>query len=1059
MSFNDEIVKLQRTRRAYLRFALEENNPARTWYGAVDRRYGKADDSTGIVPVYGTVVRFGQVQRSLANFLYSLEVPNVSVELLDPDGEWRAYVGGTTDHLINRNISLWLRVHDDLGDSVFEDRLSIMQVRKPSFLPGGRIQLDCQVASGGFLGDKIPRRFITTSDWSNAPVESQGLPVNIIYGELHNEVVPFTFGTGEGGSTGPGGGIPGQVVSLGRFYPLRDTAPGSAQRDLENFHGLSSAKGNWGSKNVTTNIMSRNKGDQLSNGDTFNYQFESTDPATAERHGGCMFLYELTAPISIQGTLDLCFPKQGNYPYAPDKEMHWAVHAYVTIGRTGQVRGVLLNNYWEPIGVNNLPGHNDAQTMQLASPVPINTVLGQKGDIVVVEIGIVQYNVPPTAPYGNASTIWWGTKSNDGTPLADLVRGIRPTVKSIFGYLDFGQSPPLGASWIEFDAGNASVPPTSPYTGDPASPTPMPECDSEEEGAISSDGGAVRAVRVGGYVVSPESTTEEFPPISAPVISGGVVGPGGSLTVRYVVTAIQDIPGAPIPQSYQNRTNHIGETNPSNVLTITNAPTKPGTSAVGGSYGTGNYVHIEWDLVPGATTYRVYRKRSGIDADFYLIDAWSGSGTDAFNPDGKGHYNDGEISGRSEYDIPKRDSTPPDTNQSGSGTVTSPAQINNIYVLAGHALKEVTEVYVHKPVLITTPVESATSGDSTDTPVRSDPVPVLQTEGVDYEQRWIDINGNRYHVLIFNQAQISETCEYYEITANVKGIETNGDGTGTLITDAVDVVEHFMLNWILNSYRSSQGPYAPPGGPWFTDVPYAPGLWDFAAAATAKATSANRIDGGYQFAGILDRVVEVRELIRELLFSGDLTLAFSDQGSGVSGAWSLGMLSLNVDPMTLPHYDASDIILATTFEISVEVDLQVNVIPFFSGPYTQTVNVNKVRPGGGWLISGELRDFESISLYGLAVSEPLYLRWVRDPATALDVITHYLSYLRFPPLLARHRAGLQPILEIPGSLVTISHPDGVGGPWNRHLCQIIRNDVDADRLVSDVSLMSFQFLL
>ena len=89
-------------------------------------------------------------------------------------------------------------------------------------------------------------------------------------------------------------------------------------------------------------------------------------------------------------------------------------------------------------------------------------------------------------------------------------------------------------------------------------------------------------------------------------------------------------------------------------------------------------------------------------------------------------------------------------------------------------------------------------------------------------------------MLVFNEPQVSDTCEYYEVTANVKGIETNGNGTGTLLTNADDIFEHAMLNWILNSYQSSVGPYAPPGGPWFTDVPYAPGIWDHTASSPPR---------------------------------------------------------------------------------------------------------------------------------------------------------------------------------------------------------------------------------
>ena len=190
MAFQAEIEKLARTRRAYLRFALAENRPDRLWTGSVDRRYGKVGDAQGIVPVVATVSRFGTIQRSLANFLYSLEVPNVSIELFDPEREWHALAGGADDQITYRNLSLWLRVLDDVLNP-YDQRVAVAQIRKPSFPSGGKVTLDCQVASGNFLGAKVPRRFITTEDFPNAPVESQGLPVPIIYGVRSNKVSSF----------------------------------------------------------------------------------------------------------------------------------------------------------------------------------------------------------------------------------------------------------------------------------------------------------------------------------------------------------------------------------------------------------------------------------------------------------------------------------------------------------------------------------------------------------------------------------------------------------------------------------------------------------------------------------------------------------------------------------------------------------------------------------------------------------------------------------------------------------------------------------------------------
>ena len=238
------------------------------------------------------------------------------------------------------------------------------------------------------------------------------------------------------------------------------------------------------------------------------------------------------------------------------------------------------------------------------------------------------------------------------------------------------------------------------------------------------------------------------------------------------------------------------------------------------------------------------------------------------------------------------------------------------------------------------------------------------TAGKDYRAEIRDINGHRYHVLVFSKPQVSDTCEYYEVTANVKGIETNGNGTGTLLTNADDIFEHAMLNWILNSYQSSVGPYAPPGGPWFTDVPYAPGIWDHDSVVAAKAVAASRLAGGYKGAGTLDEVIEAREWIREMLVSFDLELYFNNN-IGASGAWSVCRFNPSASRASLPHWDAGvDAILRDSFGIDVAVEQMINVMPFFGGPTTQRMDAKSGVPqaasGGGWRVSGEARSDASI---------------------------------------------------------------------------------------------------
>lgn len=735
MSFIDEIAKLARTRRAYLRFAQEEN-PDRPWAGLTDRRYAKVDDAQSLVPLLGTVSRFGTIQRSLATFLTGLEVPNVSIELFDPDRQWRSLIGGpgqdADDFLTYRALSLWLRVLDD-ARAPLDQRVGVAHIRKVSFPSGGKVQFDCQVASGSFLGDKVPRRLITTEDWPDCPAEVRGLPVPVIYGRRHNNVNPFPVG-------------------------------GSHEED---------------------------------------------------------------------------------------------------------------------------------------------------------EVD---------------------TRFHEGTPDVDPEEG------------------------------------TDPVAGDPANPDPTPECAPDHESG-SPSGGAVRALLVGTY--TPPGADVGVTPCGKPVF-GTVEALAAALQAsKDAGTLFSD--GWPPCIGYadtQGVVDHVGP-----------IPTDPAGMAALIGYADMNC------LVYG---------------------------------------------------------------ECGHGGAQP---LKNAYVLAGHALKAVNDVYVLKPVAI-----QNFSGSGDDSATRSDKVQVRMTEGVDYVQGWVDIHGNRYHGIAFMKAQVSETCEYYEVTANVEGIETVGDGSGTLLENADDIVEHAMLNWILNSYHS---------GNWATDVSYAPGIWDHSSVEKVKAIAAQRIPGGYKGGGTLDVVIEAREWLRELLISYDLELYFNNNSSPghANGAWSLSRFDPNTPLDTIPIWDARvDSILKDSFSTDIAIDRMINVLPFFAGPTTERLDTSsqqQQRPeGGGWHISGEFKDDApggSIERYGIAKSDPIYLKWTDDPATAADVMAHYLRYQERPPIPASLRIGLQALQSPLGSLVRVTHPDGPGSAegWVERICKVVRSDIDLDRLVvgavvEDVDRLMYQ---
>jgi hypothetical protein len=1028
MSFRTEIEKLARTRRAYLRFARKENKTDRSWAGPEDRRYGKVADAQGVqvvggdrdglVPIVGTISRFGTIQRSLATFLTSLEIPNVSVELFDPTREWRALGGGLNDQLTYRAVSFWLRVLDDLRAPI-DERIAVAHIRKVAYPSGGKVTLDCQVASGSFLGAKVPRRFITTEDFPLAPPETQGLPVPIIYGRRSNTVSPFTIPDPDappGAAEGlPGTGPTDDPVTLPPFTGSEtiycsDLWVDDFESGLDGYSAgtagftLAPGAGADGSAAVRPVVPGA----------------ELTKTLTPPRRAFCV---EWSSDHDVVPTGNATVEAGVNIYRMGGRDISivtpWAgelayLTAVLTPGtrQTFRLEGAFAT---KNLTVTLTSGVNATETTLHVSPTDAARLragmhLQLGGEIVRI------LSVSPTVPGAfNVIRAQFRTIANSvpaGTVLQThdvngylkfLINGAsvftRMDTDVVRSASDTGEwttvvwSPNGDGDNLKIGSGLLYTPPapyvpptyTAPVGGSSANPAPTPECQPGHEGG-SPSGAAVRALLVGTYNLG----------------STGDV-PAGA-------------PGAPVPPS-----NPCGRPPYGTTAALADDLTQAKEAGT---------LMADWPLCIGfAHTQELIDLEGDIptdDAGLAAIIGWSTLNCLVYGDCGGG--------------------------SGGSTSTPGAGGASNVYVLSGHACKKVTTVYVLKPVVV-----QNFSEDGDESPTRSDPVQVQMVEGVDYRQGWMDINGHRYHLLAFNQAQTSETCEYFEVTANVEGIETNGDGSGTLIENADEIVEHVMLNWILNSYQK---------GPWFTDVPYAKGVWDADSVDRVKAVAARRVPGGYKGMGTLDVVIEAREWLRELLISYDLELFFNNN-IGDSGAWSLSRF----DPQTaldlIPHWDAGvDPILKDSFSSEIAIDQMVNTLPFFAGPTTQKLDTKgtsapKVE-GGGWVLSGQFESPSSIERYGIAKSDPIYLKWTDDPATVGNVMSRYLSYLEYPPIPASFRMGLKALGGPLGSLVRITHPDGPGSTgiwpggtadgWIERICKVVRSDIDMDRLVAQVTV-------
>jgi hypothetical protein len=97
-----------------------------------------------------------------------------------------------------------------------------------------------------------------------------------------------------------------------------------------------------------------------------------------------------------------------------------------------------------------------------------------------------------------------------------------------------------------------------------------------------------------------------------------------------------------------------------------------------------------------------------------------------------------------------------------------------------------------------------------------------------WSKLYVTVNGRRWTVISFTTSQGSKT-----ITADVQGLTTTADGTGTLFQVPSNQLKHFLVNWVYNDYRAQ--------GAWFDD--------STAPVDTTWFTAAQDFTGGRGIAG------------------------------------------------------------------------------------------------------------------------------------------------------------------------------------------------------------------
>lgn len=181
-------------------------------------------------------------------------------------------------------------------------------------------------------------------------------------------------------------------------------------------------------------------------------EFIFASPGEKVMHKLWVFAPPFTSSFVIR-TIHGILGSSGGGASAVDRSFGFTLHAWLTQGASDIMRGTPLIDNWVQADTD------DPWAGAVGRQIPTlecAQVVGQPGDILVVETGAFHYGI-------GASFSYAGAKDSSGNPLPDLTLGMPASA---------------GAGWLEWSLGTANVPPdTSPrfppsiIVDDPTKPT------------------------------------------------------------------------------------------------------------------------------------------------------------------------------------------------------------------------------------------------------------------------------------------------------------------------------------------------------------------------------------------------------------------------------------------------------------------------------------------------------------------------------------------------------------------------------------------------------------
>lgn len=311
-------------------------------------------------------------------------------------------------------------------------------------------------------------------------------------------------------------------------------------------------------------------------------------------------------------------------------------------------------------------------------------------------------------------------------------------------------------------------------------------------------------------------------------------------------------------------------------------------------------------------------------------------------------------------------------------------------LIAGHACKEVENLYLGGVL-----VDAGRYGVDVHCPGKTG-------WSTYFAAPYRDIGGRRYTIVyLIGPAATGVVDGSAPLTADVKGIESVGDGSGTLLTSVYDQYQHWLVNFAMGDYQT---------GGWGTAPLFEDGATSYVDAASfAKAkTDRPSYDGG----GVIGANGDIRakrEWLKAWNTSGDLRCGFSRLGQ-------FYVTTGEATALRAAFYERYDVI-AGSLQIEPRLDAMRNIMPYsFRRDWSRNAWTTDQR---------RIYSSASIDAYGIESEDALRELWfVRSGTVADDLMRHFLHRKMHPPRRYAFETGLHGLLADLGGLITLNHTDG-----------------------------------